>query len=120
MPPGGSKPGERRGGRKKGTPNKATVERYASADEALRAAFDVLSPQQIDQISPATVMITAMRGLVRARLIGQAVTLAKEAAPYFDAKLAPRGDASGDNKLVVVVRGGLEDGSPPTESDRAD
>jgi hypothetical protein len=27
MPPGGSRPGEQRGGRKKGTPNKATVER---------------------------------------------------------------------------------------------
>lgn len=32
----GSKPGERRGGRKKGTPNKAT----ASVKEALTAAFD--------------------------------------------------------------------------------
>lgn len=115
----GSAPGEYRGGRRKGTPNKATAERRASIDEALSAAFDVLAPEQIDQISPATVMITAMRGLVRARLIGPAVTLAKEVAPYFDAKLAPRGDSGSDNKLVVVVRGGLEDGALP-ESDRAD
>jgi len=36
MPKGGSKPGERRGGRQKGTPNKVT----ASIKEALQAAFD--------------------------------------------------------------------------------
>jgi len=29
MPRGGSKPGERRGGRKKGTPNRRTAERQA-------------------------------------------------------------------------------------------
>jgi hypothetical protein len=34
----GSKPGERRGGRQKGTPNKATV----AVKEALQAAFDGL------------------------------------------------------------------------------
>jgi hypothetical protein len=38
MPRGGSKPGERRGGRKKGTPNKATLEKALVAEHDLAEA----------------------------------------------------------------------------------
>jgi hypothetical protein len=38
MPGGGSKKGERRGGRKKGTPNKATIERALAAEGYLTKA----------------------------------------------------------------------------------
>src|SRR6516162_9598499 len=36
MPKGGSKPGERRGGRQKGTPNRKTVERQLIAERMLQ------------------------------------------------------------------------------------
>jgi hypothetical protein len=38
MPRGGSKPGERRGGRQKGTPNKVTAEQALSAERVLTKA----------------------------------------------------------------------------------
>jgi hypothetical protein len=38
MPRGGSKPGERRGGRQKGTPNKVTAEQALSAERVLAKA----------------------------------------------------------------------------------
>jgi len=42
MPGGGSKPGERRGGRQAGTPNKATAELKAYAGQFTTQAVDVL------------------------------------------------------------------------------
>ena len=44
---GGSKPGERRGGRQKGTPNKLTVEREMRATHGLEAARTGLMPLDV-------------------------------------------------------------------------
>jgi hypothetical protein len=54
----GSFPGERRGGRLKGTPNKATVARKNALNEALKTVRDRLGPEAIEQLgqSPANLM----------------------------------------------------------------
>lgn len=90
----GSKPGERRGGRQKGTRNKATAARQAAQDQALTAAVALIPPEQIDALSPAEFLDLAWKALAKAGQIPQAISVAKEAAPYFNAKKAPK--AEGD------------------------
>src|SRR6476660_8793988 len=75
MPRGGSKPGERRGGRKKGTPNKRTAERQAmlaaikaSGNDPISFFADLLRNEQ----APLELRFQA----------------AKELAPYTHPKLA--------------------------------
>ena len=106
--PAGAAPGEYRGGRQKGTPNKATSLKRKEVDEALAKAFEVVPPEEIDRMTPATVMLTAMRGLVKANLIPAAISIAKEAAPYFDAKISPTPPAT-DEDRSIVIKGGLPD-----------
>jgi hypothetical protein len=108
--PRGASPGERRGGRKKGTPNRATAAKQAELDEALSLAFETLDPAEIDRLTPADVLIMSMRCLVKRKLIPQAITIAKEAAPYFNAKIAPRFEGSGESGTLIRVIGGLPDG----------
>ena len=119
MARGGSKPGERRGGRKRGTPNKKTQEAAAVAMARVR---DVLSSDQ----APLDVMLANMRFALEAanaiaddiraggevsvadfkRLVGMRETAQKfaaDAAPYVHPKLASvehKGDP--DNPLEVV------------------
>jgi hypothetical protein len=85
--PRGSKPGERRGGRKKGTENKRTQALKALADKALE-----------EGVTPLEVMLTTMRGLwaeanadPKRPLLAkrmQAVVIAEKVAPYVHPKLA--------------------------------
>lgn len=72
--PRGSKPGERRGGRKKGTRNHKIVEL-----EATSAA---------EGISPLDVMLKAMRMHADADKWDEAANVAKDAAPYVHARLS--------------------------------
>lgn len=82
MPKGGAKPGERRGGREKGTPNVATNERNqalaaikASGTDPLTFFMDVLKSED----APFDVRFAA----------------AREAAPYMHPKLASVESRSG-------------------------
>jgi hypothetical protein len=59
----GSKPGERRGGRQKGTPN--------------------------DTLTPARLQLIAMREAAKAGFVASALAIARDVVPYYDAKLAP-------------------------------
>jgi hypothetical protein len=79
--PGGSKPGERRGGRPPGTPNKATA--------IVTAAMDAISA------NPDLTPLEFMLGVVRAPNVDPAMRLraAQAAAPYVHARLVT---ASGD------------------------
>ena len=72
--PRGSRPGERRGGRKKGTPNKKTAELQA------RVAAE--------GITPLEVMVGAMRALWAKNEAVAAAAIAKDAAPYLHPRLA--------------------------------
>lgn len=83
----GSKPGERRGGRQKGTPNKKTVMRTEIAQEALEGG-----------VTPLEVMLTAMRTLwgtaikdgvlVDQKAAETACAIAKDAAPFVHPRLS--------------------------------
>lgn len=87
--PRGSKPGERRGGRKAGTPNKRTQVMREIADKALS-----------DGVTPLEVMLTTMRDLWKDAVpqvegarpnmakAMQAVMIAEKAAPYVHPKLS--------------------------------
>jgi hypothetical protein len=100
---GGAKPGERRGGRQKGTPNKATVERDLRAAHGLEAAM-------LDGLMPLDVMLARMQN--RALANGLAVTdqqfaAAVAAAPYIHPKLQAgvfKGELSSLSTLSPVER----------------
>jgi hypothetical protein len=70
--PRGSRPGERRGGRRKGTPNKRTVERYAE----IAASGEM----------PLAYMLRVMRDETSDR--ERRDEMAKAAAPYVHPRLA--------------------------------
>jgi len=73
MARGGSKKGERRGGRQKGTRNKKVRE---IADKALE-----------EGITPLEVMLKVMRSLYAKQEYVQAAAIAKDAAPYVHPRL---------------------------------
>jgi hypothetical protein len=75
MPRGGSKPGERRGGRKKGTPNKRTAER--------QAAIAAITASGKDPISFFADLLRNEQAPLDLRF-----QAAKELAPYAHPKLA--------------------------------
>lgn len=82
----GSKPGERRGGRKAGTPNKATAERQAEVAASGLTPLDyMLTMLRNEQASPADRMWAA-----------------EKAAPYVHPKLASV-EHSGEIKTKVKV-----------------
>ena len=84
----GSKPGERRGGRQKGTPNKATKARKDDLHQALALVFTKLGPDIIDTLTPARLQLIAMREAAKAGFVASALAIARDVAPYYDAKLA--------------------------------
>jgi hypothetical protein len=85
---GGSKPGERRGGRQTGTPNVATVEREERLDDAMLAATAAIGAEAISQMQPIDVLIFAMRLFASAGSWGKAADIASDAAPYIHHRLA--------------------------------
>ncbi len=72
--PRGSRPGERRGGRKKGIPNRASISRQAKV--------------AAEGVTPLDVMLRAMREHFEAKRFDEAAAFAKDAAPYVHPKLA--------------------------------
>ena len=83
----GSRPGERRGGRQKGTPNKKTA--YVRAVMAAHAAQE--------NVSPLDLILAVMREPHVA--LGQRVKTALKALPYVHAKAkAGQPDALGDDR----------------------
>jgi hypothetical protein len=105
----GSKPGERRGGRKKGTPNKATNAKRNELEDALAEAFRLLGPVAIENLTPLQVMLRSMRTLLHAGLVQPALAIAKEAAPYVDAKKAPKMADGPETEGGIQINGGLPD-----------
>lgn len=102
----GAAPGERRGGRAKGTPNKAkTVEREDIAN-ALKVAFANIGPEAIDGMTPAQMLRFSAREAAKAGFIQAACALAKDAAPYFDRR-ADGEEAEGG--VTIMIEGGLPD-----------
>ncbi len=87
----GSRKGEHRGGRKKGTPNRSTKLRRDVAEQALREGK-----------APLEVMLEAMREAYKAGGAVAAAPFAKEAAPYVHPKRSAI-DASVQGGLVIEL-----------------
>lgn len=78
--PRGSAPGERRGGRQKGTPNRRTVARQELADSAIE-----------EGLSPLEMMLSTARALFQEGTIESMVAacaICKDAAPYCHPRLS--------------------------------
>lgn len=103
----GAKPGERRGGRQKGTPNKAKAAERDAIDRALAAAFAEFGPLAIDTMRPSDIILNSARAAAKAGFIREACALAKDAAPYFDPRATP--DDEKDSSITVRIVGGLPD-----------
>lgn len=98
--PRGSIPGERRGGRQKGVPNKRT---------AAKAVF-AIAPG----ISPLEIMLGAARaawaeahaedGRVDVKKAQIAADIAKDAAPYLHSRLMPAALPGGDDDMAKARR----------------
>lgn len=74
--PRGSKPGERRGGRKKGVPNRATVLAASVREAMMREGCD-----------PVAVLAQVALGKKRGKNVGHMVRAASELTQYMYAKL---------------------------------
>src|ERR1700722_10774449 len=86
MPRGGSKPGERRGGRKKGTPNKRTLAINAAIATAETPLDFLLALMKNDKLSLSARMAAA-----------------KAAARYVHAPLAAQGAAEGKKAQAAAA-----------------
>lgn len=101
MSGGGSKPGERRGGRQKGTKNKATVLRHQAAQRGI-------TMMQRFRLSPLEVMLTVVDGGPAADTITpRQFEAAVAAAPYCHPRLAavavmPQPDGDADRRREVL------------------
>lgn len=96
MPGGGSKPGERRGGRKKGTPNRFTADLRAMILGALQAAGGQEYFQRIARSHPAAFM----------RLLGKLLPMTVAGDPK-----APM-----EGKVEVVLVKSYAEANPPMRS----
>ena len=101
--PRGSAPGERRGGRKPGTVNKATAIRVVAARQGLALA------ERFER-TPLDVILTAMAGGADAdQITDRQLQCAIAAAPYVHPKLSavafvPPRDTSDDGRRSVLAR----------------
>lgn len=99
---GGSNPGERRGGRKKGSENVSTRVTKIAAERGILAA-------QRMRVTPLEVLLTVVQGGVEAnKITDRQLGAAVAAAPYCHARLAavqyvPPPDASAQNRRVALA-----------------
>ena len=84
----GRKPGSpKTAGRIAGTPNKATVEKRQTLDEACAIAVREVG-DKINSMSALEIMTFAMQTVAKAGLLLKAAELAEKVAPYTSAKLS--------------------------------
>lgn len=95
----GSKPGERRGGRKKGTPNKTTVAKRALAEHIRRKG-----------LTPLEYMLRVMRSRSKNTAVERKDDMAKAAAPYMHPRLNAIQHTGKDGEPIRVSFTGLDAG----------
>jgi hypothetical protein len=96
--PHGAAPGERRGGRAKGTPNKKQL----TIECALATALKLIEPRTFDGMKPADFLDFAWKALAKAGLGQAAIAVARHAAPYFTPKQS-RSEISGSKGEPMQV-----------------
>lgn len=107
----GAAPGERRGGKQAGTPNKITLHRKEEFDKCVHAAILEIGLEKLDAMTPAEYMRAVVFAAARAGLHQAAISVARDAAPYFNPKLSSSILEGVDPKGTVSVKitGGLPD-----------
>jgi hypothetical protein len=85
--PAGAAPGERRGGRQKGTTNKLTKARDESEKAARAVAFGSLTEDQIQALTPKDIFRLVAHHAVRTMDIPLMLKAASELAPYVHPRL---------------------------------
>lgn len=104
MPRGGARPGERRGGRKKGSQNKRTAEKYALIEQGGAMPLDIM-------LGAARAAWSEAQGeggvvdLLKAKL---AADIAKDAAPYVHARLASIEHKGPDDGPIQIILSGAD------------
>lgn len=112
MPGGGSKPGERRGGRQKGTPNKITAEIKALAGVYTQAALDTLAEIM------ATGQSEAARVSAASELLDRAHGKPRQAIEH-SGSITRRVEEISDDELLAIA-GGRGAGAAAPESGPAE
>jgi hypothetical protein len=102
-----SRCGERRGGRAKGTPDKATAARQTAMAAAVEDCFATMTQAEIEALTPKDVMLRAMHTAARKGDTLLAVNIAERAAPYFNAKITGPIDIQGRLSLEQLVMGAI-------------
>lgn len=101
--PRGSALGERRGGRKKGTPDKATAARQAAMQAAVADCFATMSAAEIEALTPKEIMLRAMHAAAKNGDTLLAVNIAERAAPYYNSRLTKADLTNRDLTLEELV-----------------
>jgi hypothetical protein len=105
--PRGSAPGERRGGRAKGTPDKATAARQAAMAAAVADCCAKMTAMEIAALTPKQVMLLAMQSALKSGDVLLAVNIAERAAPYYDAKITGPVNSQRGLTLEALVMGAI-------------
>jgi hypothetical protein len=105
--PAGSAPGERRGGRQKGAPNKAKAAEATNFADAMKAAAFAAGPDVIDSLTPAQTMRLFAREAIKAGYVQAGMAWMKDCAPYFDRRAD--GEDEGNGGVTIQIKGGLPD-----------
>jgi hypothetical protein len=119
--PRGSKPGERRGGRQKGSPNKKTVLRNAALSAAAAdpnvSPLDYLLNVMREQTLPLETRIAAAREALPYFHSKPQESVARQATPgrYGNASLNGNSSPTGQQSINIRI---FKGGSAPEESDR--
>ena len=101
--PRGSAPGERRGGRKKGTPDKATAARQAAMQAAVANCFASMTAAEIEALTPKEIMLLTMQAAAKNGDALLAVNIAERAAPYYNSRLTGPLELKGRLTLEQIV-----------------
>jgi Na+-transporting methylmalonyl-CoA/oxaloacetate decarboxylase gamma subunit len=104
MPKGGSKPGERRGGRKRGIPNKATIERLLRGKIAEQVAEEIGAPGTA--VAIALEKAASGRRLAKDEL-EEVVPIIKGIVAHHQQQVTSQDPATG--RLVITPQADLSD-----------
>jgi hypothetical protein len=104
--PAGAKPGERRGGRQKGTPNKVKSAEVTNFAEAMKIAVLAAGPELIDSLTPAQLLRHFSREATKAGFVQAGLAWAKDCAVYFDRRMDGEDESAA---ITINVTGGLPD-----------
>lgn len=111
----GFQPGNKGGGRKKGSTSKVQMQRQEKLDRTAKSLLRSFTEAEIDEMSPKDMLLLCMRTYFKIGDVDRAAKVAADVAPYVDPKLAATALVSEDGlralkttdirKLLAYTRG---------------